>query len=328
VLTAVLGAVAVVLVALLAGRLFGRAAEIATGVLGALSPLALAVDATLESEALFTALVAGGACLALAARRTERVAPLVGVGALAGLAALTRTNGLIVLPALALLTLPAGRSLWRGAIPLLVAALVIAPWTLRNAEAVHAFVPVSTETGNTLAGIYNPVSLRRGTRWLEPRRTGAYRAIYRRYGASAAGDAALTRAVVGWVARHPQAVAQVGAVEGARLLGLAGGPAWASFSLQTMSLGGDAGGLVWAGVLAVTLLATAGAWLARGRRVPAAFWLLLAALLVPPALINGELRLGAPAGVALLPLAGLAAARAAAHVQAPFRARARALGRR
>jgi 4-amino-4-deoxy-L-arabinose transferase-like glycosyltransferase len=313
VVTAAVGAVAVVLVAMLAGRLFGARAEIAAGVLGALSPLALAVDASLESEALFTALVAGSACLALAARRSGRLAPLAAAGALAGLAALTRTDGLLVAPAIALLASPPGWRPGRAAAVLAVAALVITPWTLRNGEAVDAFVPVSTETGNTLAGTYNPVSLRRDARWLDPRRIGAYRAVYRRYGASAAGDAALTQAVAGWVERHPASVVQVGAADGARLLGLAGGAAWASFSLRTMSLGGGAGGVVWAGVLALTLLAAAGAWLARGRGVPPAFWLLLAALLLPGALVNGELRLGAPAQVMLLPLAGLAAARFQVH---------------
>jgi 4-amino-4-deoxy-L-arabinose transferase-like glycosyltransferase len=316
-LTAGLGAVAVVLVALLAGRLFGPRAEVATGALGVVSPLWLAVDATLESEALFIALVAAAACLALEVRRSGRPAPLVAAGVLAGLAALTRTNGLLVVPAIALLARPPGGDAARLAIPLVAATLVVAPWTVRNAHEVHAFVPVSTETGNTLAGVYNPVSLRHGARWLEPRRTGAYRAVYRRYGASAAGDAALTAAVGRWVARHPRAVAEVGAIDGARLLGLAGGPGWASFSLRTMSLGGAGGLVVWGGVLVLTLLAAAGAWLTRGRDVPGGVWLLAAALLVPAALINGELRLGAPAEIVLLPLAGAAAA----LVQAPVRRR-------
>ena len=326
--TAVLGAVAVVLIAVLAERLFGPAAGVAAGVLGALSPLAVAVGASLESETLFTVLVAGSACLALAARRSESrrgaLVAVVAAGALAGMAALTRTNGLLVVPAVALLA----RGIPARTVVVLVAVVVITPWTVRNAEAVHAFVPVSTETGNTLAGSYNPVSLRHGTRWLDPQRTGAYRAIYRRYGASAAGDAALTRAVARWVERHPAAVAQVAAVDGARLLGLTGGASWAAFSLSTISLGADGGAVVWAGVLALTALGLAGAWLARRERVPWAFWGLLAALFVPGALINGELRLGAPAEVVFVPLAGLAAARAFAFVQVRFSTAGEALSGR
>jgi dolichyl-phosphate-mannose-protein mannosyltransferase len=313
VLAAVLGAVAVVLMALLAEQLFGRGAGVATGVVGALSPLALAVDVSLESEALFMALVAGSACLALEARRSGRVAALAGAGVVAGLSALTRTDGLLVIPVVALLALAPGRHVARGAVVVAAALLVVAPWTVRNAEAVHEFVPVSTETGNTLAGTYNPVSMRHGAQWLDPRRIGAYRSIYRRYGASAAGDGVLTRAVGQWVEDHPATVPRVAVADGARLLGLAGGADWGAFSLRTMSLGGDAGGVVWAGVLAVTLLAVLGAWRTRERDVPVAFWLLLGALLVPGALVNGELRLGAPSQVVLVPLAGLGLASFQVH---------------
>jgi 4-amino-4-deoxy-L-arabinose transferase-like glycosyltransferase len=318
VLAAVLGAAAVVLMALLAEQLFGTRAGVAAGVVGALSPLALAVDASLESEALFTALVAGSACLALAARRSGRVAPLVGAGVLAGLCALTRTDGLLVVPAVALLAPAPGRRVARAAVVVVAALLVVAPWTVRNAEALHQLIPVSTETGNTLAGTYNAVSMRHGAQWLDPRRIGAYGSIYRRYGASAAGDGALTRAVGDWVERHPATVPRVAVADGARLLGLTGGAGWAAFSLRTMSLGGGAGGVVWAGVLAVTLLALAGAWRTRGNGVPAALWLLLAALLVPGALVNGELRLGAPSQVVLVPLAGLALTSFQVHFRAQW----------
>ena len=301
-LAAVLGAAAVVLTATLAGRLFAPRAAVATGVLAALSPLAVAVDASLESEALFTCLVVASASTALAAWAAA------GAGLLAGLAALTRLNGLVLVPIVAALalppTLPWRRRVVHIVVPVVVAALLIAPWTLRNATQLHAFVPVSTETGNTLAGVYNRASLRHGARWLLPAHTGAYRAIYRRYGAGAKADGALTDAVVRWVARHPAYPARVLVDNSARLLGLTG-PAWAAFSLRTMSLG-KAG----AGVLAVTLLALAGARAARGRGAPRTVWLMLAALFVPVALVNGELRLGAPAQALLLPLAGLAVATA------------------
>jgi hypothetical protein len=36
-----------------------------------------------------------------------------------------------------------------------VAAVVVTPWTVRNAMALHAFVPVSTQLGSALAGTYN-----------------------------------------------------------------------------------------------------------------------------------------------------------------------------
>ena len=35
------------------------------------------------------------------------------------------------------------------------AALTVAPWTIRNYDTFHAFVPVSTQFGSALAGTYN-----------------------------------------------------------------------------------------------------------------------------------------------------------------------------
>ena len=314
VVVAVIGALAAVLVGVLAGEVFGAGAALGAGVVAALSPLAIAVGASLESETLFTALVLAATWAALAARRSGAWRWLLAVGVLGGLAALTRTNGLVVVPALALVAATAAPTRWRRAarfaVPVVVAALVVAPWTVRNAVELHAFVPVSTEVGNTLAGTYNPVSARHGAQWLEPQRTDAYHAIYRRYGASAAGDAALTRAVLRWVASHPGYPFVVAAHNGARLLGLTG-PAWAAFSLRTMSLGDDAGRLVWFGVLATTLLAAAGAWLGRRSASARLLWPVLVALWLPAALVNGELRLGAPAGALMSVFVGLALVRAA-----------------
>src|SRR5205085_10740758 len=45
---------------------------------------------------------------------------------------------------------------------LLATLLTIAPWPFRNAETMHAFVPVSDETGYTLAGTYNDTARRDG----------------------------------------------------------------------------------------------------------------------------------------------------------------------
>jgi 4-amino-4-deoxy-L-arabinose transferase-like glycosyltransferase len=324
---AVIGAAVAVLVAVVATQLFDARTGLAAGLLAAVSPLALAVGASLESETLFTALVLGAAAAALAARDRAQLRWALAAGALAGLAALTRINGLLAIGAIAVLAVPAaarGRArLVPVAAVILVGLAVVAPWTARNAVRLHAFVPVSTETGNTLAGTYNAVSMHNGARWKEPRHTGAYRAIYRRYG-GAQNDEELQRAVLRWVAGHPAYPLEVAAANSGRLLGLTG-PAWAALSLRTMSLS-DADALrvlMWAGVLAGWALAAAGMWTARGRWVPAGFWLLLAVLFVPIALVNSELRLGAPAHVLALVFAGLAVARLTESVRGRARAPSR-----
>jgi hypothetical protein len=44
-------------------------------------------------------------------------------------------------------------------------ALTIMPWTIRNANAQHAFVPVTTELGATLSGTYNDYSATKRFIW-------------------------------------------------------------------------------------------------------------------------------------------------------------------
>jgi hypothetical protein len=123
--------------------------------------LPLVLDgATLISEPLFTALALAAVLAALEHRRRpgeRRWAAAVGV--LVGLAALTRSTGVILALPLAAALWSRPRSGWSPAIFVACAALVVAPWAVRNAVVLHAFVPVSTETGTTLLGTYNSASL-------------------------------------------------------------------------------------------------------------------------------------------------------------------------
>lgn len=75
-------------------------------------------------------------------------------------------------------------------------------------------------------------------------------------------------------------------------------PGWPGALWATWSVTGRS-------VLAGSALAVAGMWAARGRGVPLGFWLLLGALFVLVALVNGELRLGAPARALALVFGGL-----------------------
>ena len=70
-----------------------------------------------------------------------------------GLAILGRANAIILLAAA---WRPRSGAGWRAPLVLCVAAaLTVAPWTIRNYETFHAFVPVSTQFGSALAGTYN-----------------------------------------------------------------------------------------------------------------------------------------------------------------------------
>ena len=103
---ALVGVAVVVLVGVLGLQLWGPRTALAAAALAALSPVLVLFDATLISEPLFTALMLTARC-ALAARARRGRAPAealpwaVAAGAAAGLAALTRPEGLALAVAVA-----------------------------------------------------------------------------------------------------------------------------------------------------------------------------------------------------------------------------------
>jgi 4-amino-4-deoxy-L-arabinose transferase-like glycosyltransferase len=95
--------------------------------------------------------------------RTPRLAPALALGLWGGLAALTRPVFLGFLPVMAALLLwHHRRDLRQAIVPLvgaaLVAALVIVPWTIRNAEVLGSCVPIASGGGNSLLAGNNPYS--------------------------------------------------------------------------------------------------------------------------------------------------------------------------
>jgi 4-amino-4-deoxy-L-arabinose transferase-like glycosyltransferase len=161
---AFLGTLSVALTGLIALRLWGaRIGMLALGIAAVAPPLVI-MSTALISEALFVPVVLGAVATALEARRSKRrFRWVIATGVLVGVATLTRTNGLILLLPFALAVAPtrSRRRLgaWAPAAALVLAALLtIAPWTVRNWIEFHAFIPVSDESGYTLAGTYNHVS--------------------------------------------------------------------------------------------------------------------------------------------------------------------------
>ena len=164
---ALIGTLMVVLTGLVALQLWGRRVALAALAIGAVYLPLIAVGLTLLSDPLFVVLMLAAVSAALRSRDQER--PAAGrrwaavAGALAGLAWLTRSNGGALLLPLGLLVWTARprlrlRSLAAPAVMVAAALLVIAPWTIRNAIVLDAFVPVSDNAGYTLAGTYNPVA--------------------------------------------------------------------------------------------------------------------------------------------------------------------------
>jgi hypothetical protein len=230
VLQAVIGTVVVGLIGTIAARLWEPTVGLIAMGLGAVF-LPLVLDgASLISEPLFVALELGAVLAFLHYRAPpHRIGWAIASGALVGLAALTRTSGALL--ALALLAAFGARPRGRGWVAAgcfaATAALVVVPWTIRNEVVMRAFVPVSTETGGTLLGTYNPAA------WHDPgcpgcwillSRTPAEMGLAHRLLAlpEVARDSASRALAERFALRHPGYVLQVAWDNSLRLLDLGG----------------------------------------------------------------------------------------------------------
>ena len=159
-MNAVLGAATVPFVYGLGAALFDRRAGIASAVIYTLIPSAIVWTPVLFPEPLFTLLfIAALWLLVVRAPASRPWLPAAAFGLLAGMAVLTRGEGVVLVPvAIAYWLATSG---WRSAarnsaVALAVAIGVIAPWTVRNAVELHAFIPVSTNAASVLRAGHSP----------------------------------------------------------------------------------------------------------------------------------------------------------------------------
>lgn len=159
-----LGAGTCVLIYLCARDLFQRRIGLIAGLSAAVYPALYIYDGWLYTESLYTfLLIALCYCvlrIQLAEGRSRRLWLLCGL--ILGLLALTRPNGILLIGLVLLWTL---FFVWRkllkrgtlvsAALAMLIACLLIAPWTLRNYQVSHSFIPVATGDGTVLLGAYN-----------------------------------------------------------------------------------------------------------------------------------------------------------------------------
>jgi 4-amino-4-deoxy-L-arabinose transferase-like glycosyltransferase len=230
---AFVGAAIVALVGVVAAQLWGSvAALVALGLAAIYVPFIL-VGGAVMSEPLFDAFMLGSLAAALAHRRSPhryRWALLAGI--LAGLATLTRAQALILLVPLAVAVWDGRPRRARSALgpPLalvLAALLTIAPWTVRNARELHAFVPVSTQFGSALAGTYNDVArgdTQNPASWQGLKHIPDYAYLYGRVEETPEPvlEKKLRAASLHYIREHPTYVAKVGWWNTRRMLELAG----------------------------------------------------------------------------------------------------------
>jgi 4-amino-4-deoxy-L-arabinose transferase-like glycosyltransferase len=155
VVVCLLGTATIVGVGLLARHVAGGRAGLIAAMLAALSPVLVSADSAVMSETLLGLLVVLCALAAYRLRERPSLARAALLGALIGLAALTRGEALL----LVVLLLP-----WRR--PRLAAALVaacvlvLAPWTIRNLSTFDKPILISSNEGGLLAGANCPSTYR------------------------------------------------------------------------------------------------------------------------------------------------------------------------
>jgi 4-amino-4-deoxy-L-arabinose transferase-like glycosyltransferase len=333
--SAVLGALAVLLIYLIARRLWGsRIGFVAAGLAAVFPPLVL-LSRELLSESLFIVLELGAVLCALNFRRSGgSLRWAAAAGALCGLTLLTRNTGfalLVCLPLGVLISQPRlrPRALVGPLVLLAVAALVVAPWTVRNTAQFGRLVPVTTSAGITASGTYNPVSFRDSDThgaWRDPRSVPRLTSLFVTPGRDEAEvDTILRRKARNFAWQHPGYVAEVFAWNLLRMFEVAGGSVVdrAGRAVDDRGVGSATLSSERVGLAIVALLALAGTLalivsrpsktrncgepvgLPRG---PLFFWLLPALIVLMTAFLNGLPRDRLPADPFLLILAAIGAA--------------------
>jgi 4-amino-4-deoxy-L-arabinose transferase-like glycosyltransferase len=151
------GATTVLMTAFIGRRLVSARVGLLAAAIVAVSPWMIAADGSLMAESLFVAFVTAAVLVAVYAREKPSWGRFALLGLLLGLATLTRTDGLVVGAALVSVTawrVPGSvlRRFALGALAGGVLLVVLIPWTVRNHDALNAFVPVSNNSGSLLGG--------------------------------------------------------------------------------------------------------------------------------------------------------------------------------
>jgi 4-amino-4-deoxy-L-arabinose transferase-like glycosyltransferase len=153
---AVVGALTIVLLMLVVERTIDRGTAVVAGTMLAVLPGPILWTDVLVAETLYTALFVTMVLVVVSSRPTWPW--FIAIGVVVGLGALVRGEALtwLLLPIAMWWRLVPWRQLARGTATAVIAvAVVLAPWTIRNAVVMDAFVPVATNASQTLWSGHN-----------------------------------------------------------------------------------------------------------------------------------------------------------------------------
>lgn len=205
--------------------LFGQAIALCIGGVAVLYPFLYIYDGWLYAESLYTFFLFAFCYTLFRLQNSPRFWLMALSGILLGLLSLTRPNGMLMLVPFSLWVLVLG---WRkiqswsvlgqiASITLIIYALVVVPWTIRNALITHTFLPVAIGDGKVLLGAYNDLvanpAFAQGyyfTIWIKP--SLSFPSVDRHFPTDCAGpcevrrDDAYKHAAIQWIRNHPNTI--------------------------------------------------------------------------------------------------------------------------
>lgn len=318
VVEAFLGVVTVGLIGLIGYLLLGRQVGFVAAGLAAVFPTMVIYSTSILSESIYLPLEMFAVAAVLLARResARRYLWWIAAGVSAGLGALARPNGAVLVIGLAALIATAvPRQSWPSTLKAvgvlaLSAIVVVVPWEIRDAVKFHKFIPISTVDGFNLAGVYNSEAAAAGYpdhyQWRPPSGVPALRPLFSDTTLDEEGlDHALTKRGMDWIRDHPAAVPSAMAWNTGRMAEL-GGLNEATVTMQEAGYGRRAAIVEMAAIWLALALSIAALATRRFRKVPWAFWLSPVLLWLISVPFLGTARIRSPIDPFLLILAAIA----------------------
>jgi 4-amino-4-deoxy-L-arabinose transferase-like glycosyltransferase len=298
---AVIGTLAVAAIGFLGQELWNRRVALVAMVIAAIYPPMLLAGYGLGYEALLIALLTASlACMARARRSERPLQWIVLAGVLAGLAMLTQETAVVLLLPLVVVAWQyardggARRRVLNSAVAVGAALLVVAPWTIRNAVRLRAFVPVTTALGVAAEGTYNATATHYlggpdvwMSPWYDPATAKVMEALPDE--TEVRGSDAMVRLTENYMEAHPTYILSVAYWNSIRLFDLRG-PSDALLIARYVPYNDN---LVYLSVYSsyfVDLLVVVGCFTQRARRMPWYFWSTALLLYLGLILVSGNIR--------------------------------------